>query len=190
MNTKAIICEAAFSLFKEFPFDAITVQMILNRAEVSRKTFYKYFSDKYELMELFYKRFMDQNIRENYDGHNWDEILCALYDFVELDLPYFRNVKDISGQGSFWDFLRDYSYAFYSSVKLHNEQRDRLTEDEHLTIYMIVDGQMAALKQLIEGKVTLGRTEFSRVLNAIVPSSYKEIQTTVSPYEFTPSTAF
>ena len=38
MNTKKIITDAAFSLFREFPFDAITVQMILNKAEVSRKT--------------------------------------------------------------------------------------------------------------------------------------------------------
>ncbi len=66
MNTKKIITDAAFSLFREFPFDVITVQMILNKAEVSRKTFYKYFEDKYELMELYYRRTMDQYIQKYY----------------------------------------------------------------------------------------------------------------------------
>ena len=83
MNTKKIITDAAFSLFREFPFDAITVLMILNKAEVSRKTFYKHFKDKYELMELYYRRTMDQYIHNYYNGHNWSDVLCFLHDFIE-----------------------------------------------------------------------------------------------------------
>lgn len=83
MNTKKIITDAAFSLFREFPFDVITVQMILNKADVSRKTFYKHFKDKYELMELYYRRTMDQYIHNYYNGHNWSDVLCFLHDFIE-----------------------------------------------------------------------------------------------------------
>ena len=62
---------------------------------------------------------MDQNIQENFNGHNYEEVLCNLHDFIEMDRSYFKHVRDISGQGSFWEFLRDYSFSFYRSVKLH-----------------------------------------------------------------------
>jgi len=184
MNTKAIIENAAFSLFKEFPFDTITVQMILNKAEVSRKTFYKYYADKYELMEIYYRNFMDNNIREHYNGHNWNEVLINLFDFVNIDNSYFKNVLNTEGQDSFWSFIHDYSYQFYSSVKFHNEKRSELTEEEHLTIIMIVDGEISAFKHLIEEKVSISNASLSSLLCSLIPQSYKELLHDESSYSF------
>lgn len=175
MNAKKIIAEAAFSLFKERPFDDITVQMILDKAEVSRKTFYKYYFDKYELMELFYRSFMDQNIQENFNGRNFEQVVCHLYDFVKMNSSYFLNVVEISGHRSFWDFLREYSIEVYQSIRLQNTHADSLTEKERLFIIMMIDGQMSLLKQLVKGKVTLDREEFADLLCSIMPDSYKAI---------------
>jgi len=47
---------------------------------------------------------------------------------------------------------------------------------------MIVDGQMAALKMLIEDKTHLQREEFAKVLSSIAPPSYKEIEKDFSLY--------
>ncbi|MDO4527826.1 MAG: TetR family transcriptional regulator [bacterium] len=173
MNTKKIITDAAFSLFREFPFDAITVQMILNRAEVSRKTFYKYFKDKYELMELNYRKVMDQHIRDYYNGHNWYDILMFLYDYINEERMYFKHVSDISGPDSFWSFLREYSLQFYSSIKLYNEKRQKLTEEERLTILMIIEGQMSVFKEVVDGTTSINREDFARILCSIMPDSYK-----------------
>lgn len=95
-------------------------------AYVSRGTFYKYFSDKHELMHLYYQTFMDQNIMANYDGHNWESVLEILVAFVEDKKDYFRNVNKTEGQDSFWDFLWQYSFDFYKSIKLRNEKREEL----------------------------------------------------------------
>ncbi len=174
MNTKKIITEAAFSLFREFPFDVITVQMILNRAEVSRKTFYKHFEDKYELMELYYRRTMDQYIQKYYDGHNWSDILCFLYDFINEERSYFKHVAGINTPDNFWAFLRQYSFDFYSSVKLHNEKREQLTEEERLMILMIIEAQMTVFKELVAGTTTINRDQFAKLLCSIMPDSYKD----------------
>jgi len=186
MNAKRIITDAAFSLFREFPFDTITVQMILNRAEVSRKTFYKYFADKYELMELYYRSVMDDNLQKVYDGHNWEDILRTLYDFIQLEISYFRHVSDMTGQGSFWEFLREYSFQFYRSIKLHNEHRGELTEEERITILMIIEGQMALFKLLVEGKADVDRDEFAALLCSIMPDSYKDLLHDENDYEYNP----
>jgi len=175
MNARKIITDAAFSLFKEFPFDTITVQMILNRAEVSRKTFYKYFKDKYELMELYYRIVMDRHIQDFYDGHNWHDILMFLYDFIKEEKQYFKHVSSASGSDNFWTFLREYSLQFYTSIKLHNEKRERLTEEERLTICMIVEGQMSVFREVVDGTTDISREDFARILCSIMLDSYKNL---------------
>ena len=174
MNTKKIITDAAFSLFREFPFDVITVQMILNKAEVSRKTFYKYFQDKYELMELYYRRVMDQYIKNHYNGQNWYDILCFLYDFIGEERAFLKHVSGISGPDNFWTFLRQYSFDFYSSVKLHNEGRDTLTEEERLMIRIIIEAQMVVFKELVDGTTSISREDFAGLLCSFMPKSYKD----------------
>ena len=161
---------------KELPFDAITVQMILNRAEVSRKTFYKYFADKYELMELYYRNYMDQNISQNFNGHNYRDVLVNLFEFVRLERSYFRHVRDLQGQGSFWKFLHDYSFHFYQSIKLRNEDREQLTEEEKLTIIMIVDGELSAFKMLVEDSIRLSSSELADIMCSLIPNAYMEYQ--------------
>lgn len=175
MNTKEMIKRAAFELLREFPLDTITVQMILNRADVSRKTFYRYYSDKYALMELYYRDFMDRNIRENYNGHNWDEVMGHLYDFVMAEKSYFQNVNKFDGQVSFWSFLHDYSCDFYSAVKLRNTGAERLTEEERLTVIMLVEGQIALFRLLVEDQAKLDRAGFSKMICSLTPISYREI---------------
>ena len=174
MNTKEIITTAAFELFEEKPFNDITVQMILDKAHVSRSTFYQYFSDKHALMHLYYRAFMDQNIMANFDGHNWESVLERLLAFVEEKNDYFRNVSETEGQNSFWEFLWQYSFDFYKGIKLRNEKREELTELERMTIIAGVGGSIAVLKQLIEGDVDLERQEVAKLLCTMLPQSYQE----------------
>lgn len=48
---RQLICDTMISLLEEKPFSKITVQDILNRAEIQRASFYRYYHDKYEVAE-------------------------------------------------------------------------------------------------------------------------------------------
>lgn len=48
---RQLICDTMISLLAEKSFSKITIQDILNRAEIQRATFYRYFRDKYEVAE-------------------------------------------------------------------------------------------------------------------------------------------
>lgn len=49
-KTRDALGDALVSLMQEKPFDSITVQDVLDRAEVGRSTFYTHFSDKDDLL--------------------------------------------------------------------------------------------------------------------------------------------
>ncbi len=50
-RTDNTIIQAFLDLAKEIPFEKLTVQNILDKAQVSRYTFYAHFKDKYEIAE-------------------------------------------------------------------------------------------------------------------------------------------
>ena len=50
MSTKTTIFEAAIKLFAEKGYDITIVEDILKKAEVSRRTFYKYYRSKRDIL--------------------------------------------------------------------------------------------------------------------------------------------
>ena len=58
-RTKRSLSEALVDLIKEKRFDEITVQNVIDRAEVGRSTFYSHFRDKEDLFQQDWERFLD-----------------------------------------------------------------------------------------------------------------------------------
>ena len=87
------IIAAGFELFETTPFKEVTVEDILKKSYTSRGTFYRYFRDKYELMNLYYSRFLNEDILSEFNGSNWKELQARCYKFGEENSYFFRNVK-------------------------------------------------------------------------------------------------
>lgn len=62
-QNKLAISEAMKALMRTMPIEKITTKEILEKAGVSRRSFYRYFKDKYDLVEWIYDydfcRFVD-----------------------------------------------------------------------------------------------------------------------------------
>lgn len=58
-RTQRSLSEALVELIKEKRFDEITVQNVLDRADVGRSTFYSHFRDKEDLFQKDWERFLD-----------------------------------------------------------------------------------------------------------------------------------
>ncbi|SIS70957.1 TetR/AcrR family transcriptional regulator [Alicyclobacillus vulcanalis] len=119
-KSRQAIRDAFVELMKEKDFDHITVQDISERANVSRKTFYLHFLDKYDLLD----RIMEEAIREM---DEFGQCVCDLdwvpatehcfqyladrYDFFGIMLtqagaPYFRRRYVESCMASFTREIR------------------------------------------------------------------------------------
>ncbi len=147
MNTKKMLFQAIEKLVGQKQFSKITVQDILDEAEVSRRTFYKYFHDKYDLANSFYENYVTNQILIHYDGSNWRELLIQIYVFLLNNRDFFQEINRFQGQGSFFSFLVDYSYHFYSDVYKHNMKIDTLSEQDSYRIWYVVGGNIFLLNQ-------------------------------------------
>lgn len=167
------IISAGFELFETTPFKEVTVEDILKKSYTSRGTFYRYFRDKYELMNLYYSRFLNEDILSEFDGTNWKELQARCYKFGEENSYFFRNVKDTVGQNGFWDYLKDVSCAVFRDIKKHNAKRDKLTDEEEFIIQCYVESAVFGFQQIVFSKTPLSAENVSEIVYNMLPDDYK-----------------
>ncbi len=65
VKTLESIDKALLECLKKKPFNKITVGMLCEKARINRTTFYKHYRDKYDLLDNYISRVMDDFRREN-----------------------------------------------------------------------------------------------------------------------------
>ena len=102
--TKLQLAVALKDLTNTMPFRKISVSHIADHANMSRKSFYYHFKDKYDLISyIFESEFDDYCSRQT--GGSWLAQLCRyLYEQRE----FYRIVLRYEGQNSFEDHLRSF----------------------------------------------------------------------------------
>jgi len=78
--TKKVIRENFFILMKEMPLNKISVKSICELSEINRATFYRYYSDPYDLMRQIENEFISslQKLIENADNKNITETVSII----------------------------------------------------------------------------------------------------------------
>lgn len=155
MNARKNLYQAVEKLVQERPLEKISVEEILKEAEVSRRTFYKYFTDKYHLANSLYEQHVTEKILTNYDGQNWKEILTEIMIFIQENIRYYQQLKKYRGQGSFWDFLMNYSFKFHYSVYKQNMGSKELTPVQINDVWYVVGGNMKILEKWMESSYSM-----------------------------------
>lgn len=90
-------------LVRERDFDEVSVTQICEGAGVSRRTFYRHFLDKFDLMNRTFYHDLCVAVPHHDDWVCWDYMpeLCRTF---ERDRAYYRNAYRVSGLNSFREF--------------------------------------------------------------------------------------
>ncbi|MBO8574520.1 TetR/AcrR family transcriptional regulator [Staphylococcus aureus] len=100
--TQRNIKNALVSLLENNKFDFITINQIVEEAEITRSTFYRYYDDKYELISEIEEEILEhihkerQKIDENASEKNLLDIEMVKYLFETLE-PYSNTIYRLLG---------------------------------------------------------------------------------------------
>lgn len=119
-TTRTLLIRAMLKLVRSQKFSAITVDDICEKSEVSRRTFYRYYSDKHALLRDVFVECFFSRIPADEDMDPW-EITEAICEQIYSDKSFFSHSFEVKGQNGFWEevksillphFIRDLpSYA-------------------------------------------------------------------------------
>lgn len=143
IKTRANIKNTFIDLLTKKAFAEITVQNILDQALINRSTFYKHYTDKYDLAEQFINEIMEQStifITKRFDDMKDDglpSIIYNVYDYV------YDNKKIIL---ALWKIRTDKLHLYddlqgvlkrncMQYLKDHNADKDSSLIDYYSTLY-------------------------------------------------------
>lgn len=104
--TKKALASAMKELMKTKPFSKISVGDICEACDMSRKSFYYHFHDKYELVNwIFYVEFFGK-MHEKEDA-TAEEQIFMLCKYLEENREFYINALKVKGRDSFRDYFRE-----------------------------------------------------------------------------------
>ena len=150
MDKQTIMRKAIFDalerlLTKAASIQDITVQDILDECGLSRPTFYRYFSDKYDVINWSYTYHVEE-LTGLYNGTSSDEeMLRGFISFFYNRRDYFPKVMEYLGQNSFYDHYYAGLIRWYTTMRSVNEKD--LTPEERYMLMFCAGGTSEVLQQ-------------------------------------------
>ncbi len=116
-NSTVWVFVAVFEkLFETRSIESITVHDITEAAGLSRTTFYRYFKDKYDLMNQVYQIKVDGILAKYPDLNDWQKWMFEILEYLYNKADFFEKALKYQDQNAFSDFYYDYSITHLTQL--------------------------------------------------------------------------
>ncbi|MBQ3534272.1 MAG: TetR family transcriptional regulator [Clostridia bacterium] len=171
-RTVRAIMEGFIRLIGETDFQKITVDMIMKEAGVSRSTFYRYFKDKYDVMNANFKNLLDYYIVPE-RSQNYRDLCYHLFSQAQKHLVVFRRAMDSTGFNSLHNFIYEYSYQAALKITQLNRNGEGFTPVEELQVDVFCNGICAVYRNMAYQRYQISASEAADALFEMMPESLK-----------------
>lgn len=115
-KTKYVFARSLNDLMYKQPLDKITVTDIVKHSGMTRQTFYRYFQDKYDLVNWYFEKLADKSFRQIGNSSTLREGLIKKFTFLLNDQVFFTQAF----QSKDYNNVENYDYQcileFYSHI--------------------------------------------------------------------------
>lgn len=167
-RTKIAISDAYLQLLNDYTIDKITVKMITDLVGCSRKTFYYYFTDIYNLTQYVCQQRMQAFVD---DSANFDTVrkgFLALVEHLSKDRQVILNMYHGYGKEELERFSWQANYHFVQTViTRYAEPYDIAPEDLEALIHMYTDTLFGMLVDWVNNNMD---SDYTRMLDIAISS--------------------
>jgi AcrR family transcriptional regulator len=159
-------------LIKDTDFNKISVDMIMKKAGVSRSTFYRYFKDKYEVMNANFKNLLDYYATPE-RSCNYRELCFHLFQFAQNNPKLMKKAMASTGYNSLQNYIYESSYQTALEITKANRNGKGFTPVEELQVDIFCNGICAVYKKLLDDKYNIDAGDAADALYEMMPESLK-----------------
>lgn len=166
-------------LIAEVDFHKISVEMIMKEAGVSRSTFYRYFKDKYDVMNANFKNVLDYYIAPS-RSRNYRDLCYHLFAYAQDNLKAFKRALDSTGFNSLSNFIYEYAYETALKITRQNRGGEGFTPAEELQVDVFCNGICAVYRNIANQRYSIDPSIAADALYEMMPESLKHLWWTES----------
>ena len=138
-SSKELLVESALEIISKYPVDKISVSDIARNCNVSTRTFYNHFKDKYDLIAWSYIYLLEQRYKEHSGTHDFHHWLIFTAEVVWEYCDYFANVVKYHGQNSINESIMDPLRELYLKL-IRDVYHDEITDDIYNSVTFFLFG--------------------------------------------------
>ncbi len=173
VKTRKALVESLFTLLCEKRFEDITISALCDRAMVRRATFYKHFSDKYDLFSytistLFHSFPASQALSEHPTGESYVALAMEVIDFLSVHRRLVQSVLKSNLISNLIDIIsKEISKALPPVCPEGAEYTERAVAAEVAT-HFYISAVMGTILWWLRQKPTISKEELSKHLKIIL----------------------
>lgn len=112
-QSKCWFWEALYQLMQEHPYETITIKQLSDQAQLDRRTFYRHFSSKNDVLNYYIQRLLRNHFQElkKIDDYDEESIICQHFHFILENRSFLLLLK----KNNLFSFLLE-SYSQYNEL--------------------------------------------------------------------------
>lgn len=169
-TAKEILAESFRELAATNRVEKITIKDITDNCGYSPATFYRNFSDKYDLIAWDYAQQMFEIMSQfGEEGYTWEQAYVDGVGYYQNNREYLRNLlKHTSGYDSFVRYMTEANYQVYEKY-LQEHHPDQLTEQNKMKIRLFCHGASNLASEWILGQFKASAEELASAMQESFP---------------------
>lgn len=112
---KYLLADAMKKCMKQMPLEKVTVKEIAEQCGTTRQTFYRNFKDKYDLINWYFDKILQESFEHMGEGKTVYEGLVNKFRYIEEELLFFKAAFKTDEQNCLRDHDFELILEFYSN---------------------------------------------------------------------------
>lgn len=168
------LAEAMKTCMRTMPVEKITVKEIVQECGTTRQTFYRYFLDKYDLINWYFDKILLESFEHMGEGTTVYEGLCKKFQYIEEEKLFFKAAFRNDQQNC----LREHDFqlilAFYTR-QIEDKTKEPISENLRFLLEMYCQGSIYMTVQWVLGERKSTPQEMAKALVSAMPSELYDV---------------
>ena len=168
------LAEAMKTCMRTMPVEKITVKEIVQECGTTRQTFYRYFLDKYDLINWYFDKILLESFEHMGEGTTVYEGLCKKFQYIEEEKLFFKAAFRNDQQNC----LREHDFqlilAFYTR-QIEEKTKEPISENLRFLLEMYCQGSIYMTVQWVLGERKSTPQEMAKAIVSAMPSELYDV---------------
>lgn len=172
---RKLLADSVTELLKTKKIENITVNEIVEKCELSRTTFYRYFEDKYALINWIFSQYMDELTFRYQHSSCYKQLMFDLTSFIRSKREMFIKMFEFRGQNSFSDYFVERTIQYTEDHLRAIKNVRTLSDEDQYMVHFNSCGVYSILCEWLENGCEETPEVMSQIIIDSMPQKIKEL---------------